>query len=81
MDLAILLSTYNSSKYLREQLDSILNQTFTDFKLYIRDDGSTDNTLEIINEYVNINNGFDSIPLITHWMPFPVSPIIGMNDD
>ncbi len=56
MDLAILLSTYNSSKYLREQLDSILNQTFTDFKLYIRDDGSTDNTLEIINEYVNINN-------------------------
>ncbi|WP_313097155.1 glycosyltransferase family 2 protein [Empedobacter sp.] len=48
---AILLSTYNGEKFLQEQLDSILNQTFNDWKLYIRDDGSLDNTLNILNEY------------------------------
>lgn len=51
--IAILLSTYNSSIYLHNQLDSILNQTYKDFKIYITDDGSLDNTIEIINEYVN----------------------------
>lgn len=49
--IAILLSTYNSSKYLRELLDSIINQTITNWTLFIRDDGSTDSTLQIIQEY------------------------------
>ena len=51
-NLAILLATYNSEKYLRQQLDSVLNQSYTDWKLYIRDDGSKDKTLEIVNEYI-----------------------------
>jgi len=51
--IAILLSTYNGEKYLEEQLDSILNQTCSDWRLYIRDDGSTDRTLEIIENYVS----------------------------
>ncbi|WP_218914883.1 glycosyltransferase family 2 protein [Thermodesulfobium narugense] len=46
------MSTYNGEKYLREQIDSILNQTYTDWRLIIRDDGSTDKTLQIIEEYV-----------------------------
>ena len=50
-DVAILLATYNGQKYLKEQLDSILAQTFQDFRLVIHDDGSTDDTLKIINEY------------------------------
>ena len=50
---AILLSTFNGEKYLREQIDSILNQSYTDWKLYIRDDLSTDNTVHIIHEYLN----------------------------
>ena len=53
MDIAILLATFNSEKYLKPQIDSILNQDFQDFKLYIRDDGSTDSTLDIINTYLN----------------------------
>lgn len=52
MKLAILLATYNSEKYLKVQIDSILAQSFADFILYIRDDGSTDDTLLIIDEYL-----------------------------
>jgi glycosyltransferase involved in cell wall biosynthesis len=48
----ILLATYNGGKYLREQLNSIFGQTYSNFKLTIRDDGSTDNTVEIVEEYV-----------------------------
>lgn len=49
--LAILMSSYNGAKYIREQIDSIIGQSFTDWTLYIRDDGSTDETLDIIKEY------------------------------
>lgn len=47
----ILMSTYNGEKYLSEQLDSILNQENVEVDILIRDDGSTDKTLEILNEY------------------------------
>lgn len=47
----ILISTFNGEKYLGEQLDSILSQTYSNYKIYIRDDGSTDNTCSIIKEY------------------------------
>jgi glycosyltransferase involved in cell wall biosynthesis len=45
----ILLSTFNSSTYLKEQIDSIIGQTDTDWELLVRDDGSTDDTLSIID--------------------------------
>lgn len=47
----ILLATYNGEKYLNEQIDSIINQTYTNWKLLIRDDGSEDRTFEILKEY------------------------------
>ena len=47
----ILLATYNSEKYLQEQINSIIAQDFDNWKLLIRDGGSTDSTLEIVNEY------------------------------
>lgn len=47
----ILLSTYNGEKYLCSQLDSLLSQTFTDFRILVRDDGSCDNTVKIIKSY------------------------------
>ncbi len=47
----ILLATYNGEKYLKPQLDSILNQTYTNFRLLISDDASSDNTREILEEY------------------------------
>lgn len=49
--IAILMATYNGEKYLGEQIDSILNQTYTDFVCYIHDDGSKDNTNDVINRY------------------------------
>ena len=45
------MTTYNGEKYLREQIDSILNQTYKDIELVICDDGSTDSTREILKEY------------------------------
>ncbi len=47
----ILMSTYNGEKYLQEQLDSILAQTYPNIEILIRDDGSKDATLEILEEY------------------------------
>lgn len=55
-EVAILLSTYNGKLYLEEQLDSIINQTFKNWNLYIRDDGSSDGTQEIIKKYVKIDS-------------------------
>ena len=49
--IAILLATYNGEKYLREQLDSLFSQTFIDFVIYVRDDGSSDSTMDILLEY------------------------------
>jgi glycosyltransferase involved in cell wall biosynthesis len=47
----VLMSVYNGEQYLREAIDSILNQTFTDFEFLIIDDSSTDNTNEILHSY------------------------------
>lgn len=50
--ITILLATYNSSKYIREQIDSLLNQTYKDWRLIIRDDLSNDSTMGIIQDYI-----------------------------
>ena len=42
----VLISTYNGEKYLEEQVESIANQTYGNIKIFIRDDGSTDHTIE-----------------------------------
>ena len=52
MKIHILLSTYNGEQFLAEQIQSIQQQTVQDWKLLIRDDGSTDRTREIIREFV-----------------------------
>lgn len=50
----ILLSTYNGALFLEEQLDSILNQKGVSIDILIRDDGSTDDTLKILQKYENL---------------------------
>lgn len=47
----VLMSTYNGERYLREQLNSILNQTGVEVNILVRDDGSKDSTLSILDEY------------------------------
>lgn len=52
--IAVLLSSYNGSQFIREQLDSILRQVGVDISLFIRDDGSDDETATILMEYANV---------------------------
>lgn len=56
MKIDILMATYNGEKYIKEQIDSILNQTHQDFRLLISDDCSQDGTRQILKEYVEKDN-------------------------
>jgi len=49
--ITVLMAAYNGEKYIGEQIESIINQTFTDWNLIVKDDSSTDNTLQIANDY------------------------------
>ena len=51
MKISVILPVYNSEKYIRKAIESVLNQTFSDFELIIVNDGSTDNTLDIIKSF------------------------------
>lgn len=51
--IAVLMATYNGEPFLNQQIDSICNQTNQDWTLYIRDDGSVDSSLSIIESYQN----------------------------
>lgn len=53
MKVNILLSTYNGERFLAEQIKSIQEQTYSDWSLLIRDDGSKDQTREIIQNFIN----------------------------
>ena len=48
---SVIIATYNRDDYLRQAIDSVLAQTFTDYEFIVVDDGSTDRTLEIIQSY------------------------------
>ncbi|WP_242928881.1 glycosyltransferase family 2 protein [Pontibacter vulgaris] len=50
---SVIIPNYNHAKYLNQRIDSVLNQTFSDFELIILDDNSTDNSREIIESYRN----------------------------
>ena len=52
-EVAVLMATYNGAKYLPVQLDSIVQQTFSDWTLLISDDGSSDGTQDILNDYAS----------------------------
>jgi len=58
---SVIIPNYNNSKYLNECLDSVLNQTYGNFEIVIVDDCSTDNSLEILQEY---SSKHDRIKLI-----------------
>jgi glycosyltransferase involved in cell wall biosynthesis len=47
----ILLSTYNGERFIREQLDSLQSQDYPNISMYVRDDGSTDSTIDLLQEH------------------------------
>lgn len=53
---SVVVPVYNAEKYLKECLDSLVNQTLKDIEIICVNDGSTDNSLEILNEYANKNH-------------------------
>jgi glycosyltransferase involved in cell wall biosynthesis len=57
-EILVFVPTYNSEKYLRQCLDSVLHQTFQDWQCVISDDASTDKSVEIAKEYEKIDSRF-----------------------
>ena len=51
--ISVIMSVYNDEKYLAKSIESILNQTYSDFEFIIINDGSTDKSMEIIDRYKN----------------------------
>lgn len=54
---AIMMATYNGEEYVAEQIGSILDQSHTEWALFVRDDGSTDSTSQIIERYAEKSEG------------------------
>ena len=52
----ILMATYNGGEYIAAQIRSLQNQTFSDWHLIVHDDGSTDYTMKIVNDFCKIDN-------------------------
>jgi glycosyltransferase involved in cell wall biosynthesis len=60
---SIVMPTFNRASYFKRSICSVLNQTFTDWELLVVDDGSSDNTFEIVDEYIN---HFENIRYLKH---------------
>ena len=56
MKLSIIVPIFNTSLYIEKCVNSLLNQTYRDFEICLIDDGSTDNSLEVCNKFLNIDN-------------------------
>lgn len=68
--LTIGVALYNNGRTISESLDSALNQTFTDFKIIISDDGSTDTSYDIVNEYAKKDKRITVIRQSTNLGPY-----------
>ena len=55
---SIILAVYNVEKYIKQTLDSVVNQTFKDIEIIVVDNKSTDKTLDIVNEYAKNDSRF-----------------------
>lgn len=65
-DISILMATYNGGKFIAEQIESLINQTLTEWKLFINDDGSDDDTIRIVNSYQKKDPRIQLLPSTAH---------------
>ena len=63
MKVSIITPVYNSEKFIKDTISSVLNQTYTNWEMILVDDCSTDNSKKIINEYVEKDSRFKYIKL------------------
>lgn len=70
---SICIPTYNGARYLEACLDSVLNQTYSDFEILVVDDGSTDTTFEILERYsasnqrIRLVRNKNNLGLVSNW--------------
>ena len=72
MKISVVITTYNGSKYLYDQINSILNQTHLPNEIIVSDDNSEDNTLDIINSFksnslIKINQNFKRLGFVKNF--------------
>ena len=84
----VILPVYNGERYLREAIDSVLAQTFTDFELWVVNDGSTDGTIAIVDSYADprvrrIDNPHNMglVATLNHAFAMVKTPYIARMDD
>lgn len=53
VEVSVIIPNYNYARYLRQRIESVLSQTFTDYEIILLDDASTDDSLSVLNEYRN----------------------------
>lgn len=53
-NITVVIPAYNSARYICDAIDSVLNQTFKDYEIIVVDDGSTDNTMEVLKKYETV---------------------------
>lgn len=53
MTISVIIPVYNTAKYLKQCIESVLNQTYKDFEIILVNDASTDNSLEICEYYTS----------------------------
>ncbi len=68
VEVDIILANYNKSSFLEEAINSVISQTFMNWKMYIIDDNSTDNSWQIISKFSNLNK-INSIKLTKNMGP------------
>ena len=68
-EISVLMSCYNGSLWLRDAIDSVLNQTYENFEFIIVDNGSTDDTWNIIQSYRNQDKRIVAISKKNSWLP------------
>lgn len=76
--LTVLMTVYNAEGFLKESMDSILRQSFTDFEFIIINDGSSDGSKEIIDQYATIDRRIRAIHQKNHGLVYSLNKGIGL---